>query len=145
MYGYLSLINMYNLLDDTTSFIKFAAFSQTIINIPWSLCMDFFFRVTPNVIVPALYLAKGTALLAYGIVMNIEGLEPWPRLVIGYVVTIPLHLASNFSTTYLDKHLMICLSKKHDVKLGVLNSARAMLGSVTHSVQILIVGQVRYH
>ena len=69
-----------------------------------------------------------------------ESWDPYLKLGLSFVVTMPLHFAAHFDGSYFERHLFVELSKKYDVKLGVTNSGRSVIGSFTHGIQVIIVG-----
>lgn len=142
VYQYLGLVNLYNLIEDPTTYVKIVSVVSTLIGIPTSLLNDKLYKVSPARLMPVLYLTKGFSLLFYGVIMYQETWDPYLKLGLSFLVTVPLHFAAHFDGSYFERHLFVELSQRYGVKLGVTNSGRSILGSFTHGLQVIIVGQI---
>ncbi|KAL5248072.1 hypothetical protein ACHWQZ_G017298 [Mnemiopsis leidyi] len=140
VYHYLGVVNLYNLIEDPTLYIKFTAVFSTVTALPTSLLNDMLYKIPPAQLMPALYFVKGTSLFLYGVIMYQSSWDPYLKLGLAFIVLTPLHFAANFDNNYFERHLYVELSRKYGVKLGITNSGRSIIGSATAGVQVVVVG-----
>ena len=140
VYQYLGLVNLYNLIDDPTLYVKVASVAATLTGLPTSLLNDKLYKIPPRNLMPVLYFTKGTSLFLYGLIMYQATWDPYLKLGLSFLVTIPLHFAAHFDGSYFERHLFVELSRRYGVTLGVTNSGRSIIGSFTHGIQVIIVG-----
>jgi hypothetical protein len=142
VYQYLGLVNLYNLIDDPTDYVKIVSVAATCSGLFTSLLNDKLYKIPPGKLMPVLYFTKGTSLFLYGVIMYQTSWDPYLKLGLTFLITLPLHIAAHFDDSYFERHLFVELSRKYDVKLGVTNSGRSVIGSLTHGIQVIIVGQI---
>ena len=142
VYHYLGLVNLYNLIEDPTLYIKVTAVFSTVTGLPTSLLNDKLYKIPPAQLMPALYFIKGTSLFLYGVIMYQSSWDPYLKLGLAFLVLTPLHFAANFDSNYFERHIYVELSRKYGVKLGITNSGRLVIGSATAGIQVVIVGLI---
>ena len=142
LYSYLTLVNIYSLLDDPTVYVKAHAVILTLASLAFSLFNDLLYRVRPGRLFPVMYVFQGGSLFLYGVVMSQGGWSPYLRLGVAVLFTVPLGLTSHFYKTYFQRHVFIELGRVYGVKLGVINSAHSVIESLVVAGQVVIAGQI---
>eukprot|EP00116_Pleurobrachia_bachei_P007512 sb/3467774/ len=113
-----------------------------VINIPVSFLVEKVFTVKPKHLYPILYIIKGLFVFAYGCVMYQGQWSGEKRLVLCFIIILTMKLVTSFDGGYMEKHVVPELSKKYNVKLGVMNSTSTFLGLTVDSLKMIAVGQV---